>query len=71
MRAHIGDWLVVPATPGRPAQRGRVVGLMRPDGQPPYRVWWLDDDHEGVVVPPPEAHVICPSETVIDAGGQA
>ncbi|MHA6794288.1 Rv1733c family protein [Pseudonocardia bannensis] len=53
MRAHVGDWLVLPGRPGEPhGRRGRVVGLVHPDGSPPYRVRWLADDHESVVSHP-------------------
>ncbi|NMH97536.1 DUF1918 domain-containing protein [Pseudonocardia acidicola] len=61
MRAHIGDWLVLPPAPHEPhGRRGQVVGLVHPDGSPPYRVRWLDDDHVTVVFPPPYAHLRCP-----------
>ncbi|GAA4677631.1 hypothetical protein GCM10023215_07980 [Pseudonocardia yuanmonensis] len=37
-------------------RRGQVVGPAHPDGSPPYRVHWLDDD-ESLVFPPPDAHL--------------
>lgn len=59
MRAQVGDWLVVPPGPhGRHTRRGQIVGLVHPDGSPPYRVRWLDDDHVTLVFPPPEAQVV-------------
>jgi hypothetical protein len=57
MRAHIGDWIAIPVE-GH-LRRGRVVAVPHPDGSPPYRVRWLDDDHESVVVPPPDAVLSC------------
>lgn len=61
VRAHVGDWLTVPPEPGRPeGRRGRIVGILHPDGTPPFRVRWLDDDHESLVVPPPDARLRCP-----------
>ena len=27
------------------------------DGTPPYRVRWVEDDHETLVFPGPEAHI--------------
>ncbi|MCW2721407.1 DUF1918 domain-containing protein [Pseudonocardia sp.] len=61
MRAHVGDWLIVPPEPGHPGgRRGRVVALLHPDGTPPFRVRWLDDDHESLVVPRSDARLRCP-----------
>ncbi|MCE3555158.1 DUF1918 domain-containing protein [Pseudonocardia sp. RS11V-5] len=58
MRARIGDWLIVPPAPHEShGRRGQIVGLVHPDGSPPYRVRWLDDDHESLVFPPPDAHL--------------
>jgi uncharacterized protein DUF1918 len=57
MRAHIGDWITIPD--GGHVRRGRVVAVPHPDGSPPYRVMWLDDDHESLVVPPPDAMLSC------------
>jgi hypothetical protein len=36
---------------------GVVTALRHPDGSPPYEVRWLDDGHEGLIFPGPEAHV--------------
>lgn len=58
MHARIGDWLVVPPGPHEShGRRGQIVGLAHPDGGPPYRVRWLDDEHESLVFPPPDAHL--------------
>jgi hypothetical protein len=62
MHAHIGDWIVVPS--GGRARRGRVVAIPSADGTPPYRVRWVDEAAESLVVPPPGAFVSCPAATV-------
>ncbi|MCW0213930.1 MAG: DUF1918 domain-containing protein [Pseudonocardia sp.] len=69
MRAHVGDWLVVPPGPERGHERrGQIVALLHPDGTPPYRVRWLDDDHVSVVFPPPDAHLGRPPAARTTAG---
>ena len=57
MRAHVGDWIAYPT--GGHVRRGRIVAVPHPDGAPPYRVQWLDDEHESIVFPPPDAVVTC------------
>lgn len=58
MHAHVGDWLIVPPGPhDAHGRRGQIVELLHPDGTPPYRVRWLDDEHLSVVFPPPDAHL--------------
>lgn len=54
----VGDWLVVPPAPGEGhGRRGQVVALMHPDGTPPFRVRWLEDEHVSVVFPSADAHL--------------
>lgn len=57
MRARIGDWLIVPGPHGAHDRRGQIVQLLHPDGTPPYRVRWLEDEHLSLVYPPPDAHL--------------
>ena len=58
MHAHGGDWPVVPAAPHEThGRRGQIVQLLHPDGSPPYRVRWLEDEHLSLVLPPPDAHL--------------
>jgi hypothetical protein len=58
MHAHVGDWLVVPEVPGSAhARRGLIVAVSHADGSPPFRVRWLDDEHETLLFPPPDAHL--------------
>jgi len=59
MHAKTGDWLLVEqSSVDRPARRGRIVGVRQTDGGPPYLVHWLDTDHEALVYPGPDAHVM-------------
>lgn len=58
MRARVGDWIVVESLHlGDHRRRGQILGIDHPDGEPPYLVRWLDDDHESLFFPGPEAHV--------------
>jgi hypothetical protein len=53
----VGDWLVVPSPPFEHLYRwGRITEVLI-DGPPRYRVRWLGDVHDSVVVPPPDARV--------------
>jgi uncharacterized protein DUF1918 len=54
-----GDWLVVPGPLNEHLWRwGRIVAVLpAPDGRPRYRVRWLGDMHDSVVVPPTDARV--------------
>lgn len=62
MRAHVGDWLLLPPPPGEHVtRRGQIVAVPHQDGSPPYRVRWTDDDHESLLFPPPDARLQCPS----------
>jgi hypothetical protein len=50
--------LVVPGPPFEHLYRwGRITEVMVDDGPPRYRVRWLGDVHDSVVVPPPDARV--------------
>ena len=58
MHAKIGDWLVVTTrTEGHKPRRGEIREV-HADGGPPFRVRWLDDGHEALVFPGPDAHVL-------------
>jgi hypothetical protein len=57
-RAEVGDGLVVPTPPTQHLYRwGRITEVINHDGPLRYRVWWLGDNHDSVVVPPPDARV--------------
>jgi Domain of unknown function (DUF1918) len=67
MQAHVGDWLIVPVDRGGShVRRGQVVAISHPDGAPPYRVRWLDDERESLLVPPPDTRLQHPSRTAQD-----
>jgi hypothetical protein len=58
MIAHTGDRLVLKGIHVGDRKRiGDIVEVPHLDGTPPYRVRWLDTEHEALVFPGPEAHV--------------
>jgi Domain of unknown function (DUF1918) len=53
-----GDWLVIKsAVLDMPARRGLITEVHGADGTAPYVVRWLDNDHEAIVFPGPDAHI--------------
>ena len=57
-RGRVGDWLVVPTPSSQHLYRwGRITEVIDRDGPLRYRVVWLGDIHDSVVVPPPDARV--------------
>jgi Domain of unknown function (DUF1918) len=42
---------------GTPRRIGIVIEVHGTDGAPPYRVRWLDNGHETLCFPGPDAHV--------------
>ncbi|MER5420081.1 DUF1918 domain-containing protein [Streptosporangium roseum] len=59
MKASIGDKLIVEGTRHGEVRRvGVIVELRHPDGSPPYVVRWMGADHESLVFPGPDAHVM-------------
>jgi hypothetical protein len=58
MKAHVGDRLILEGTHvGDPRRIGLVLEVRHPDGTPPYLVRWLNDDHEALVFPGPDARL--------------
>jgi Domain of unknown function (DUF1918) len=58
MQAQPGDWLVVHShTEGGHSRRAEIIST-HSGGEPPYTVRWLEDDHESVVFPGPDAQVV-------------
>ncbi len=58
MKAHVGDRLVLEGTRLDDRRRvGVITEIHHPDGTPPYQVRWLDDDHESLVFPGPDARI--------------
>ncbi|HEX4817391.1 DUF1918 domain-containing protein [Nonomuraea sp. NPDC049480] len=59
MKAAVGDRLIVEGTRGNSTRReGFILEVAHADGSPPYLVRWLDDGHESLVFPGPEARVV-------------
>ncbi len=58
MHAKTGDWLVIKsATLDVPSRRGLITEVHGADGTAPYVVRWLDNEHEAIVFPGPDAHI--------------
>jgi len=58
VRAKRGDRIIVESgVIGGARHVGLVVGLLHEDGAPPYRVRWMDNDHEGLYFPGANAHI--------------
>jgi hypothetical protein len=58
MQAHVGDWVVIEGrTLGERRRQGEIIELAHADGTPPYRVRWVEDDHESLVFPGPDARI--------------
>jgi hypothetical protein len=67
MKAHLGDRLVLEGTHvGDPRRVGVITELRHEDGSPPYVVRGLDDGHEGLVFPGPDARVLRASPNATD-----
>ncbi|MEU4223116.1 DUF1918 domain-containing protein [Nonomuraea sp. NPDC026600] len=65
MKAAVGDRLVIESAHLGEARRiGVIVALHHDDGSPPYDVRWLDEKHETLVYPGPDAHVEPGAQTV-------
>lgn len=63
MKANVGDWLVVKSgVVGHRNLRGLITEVRSPEGEPPYRVRWLDSDDESTVYPGPDAIVMTAAE---------
>jgi hypothetical protein len=62
MKAHVGDWLVVHSPTENRHERKAEILRTGPDGAPPYSVRWIDDDHESLVFPGPDAQVLSAAE---------
>lgn len=68
MKAKAGDWLVVEGPViDHGARRGLIVSVRHEDGTPPYLVRWLDSEHETLVFPGPDAHVVTAEDARLHA----
>ena len=58
MRAAVGDKIIVRGGHiGTPDREAVVLAVEGPDGGPPYRVRWGEDQHESLFVPGSDAVV--------------
>jgi hypothetical protein len=58
MQAKVGDWLIVKShTENSHARRGLILSV-HDGGVPPYRVKWIDQEHEVVFFPGPDAQLL-------------
>ncbi|MFF5211104.1 DUF1918 domain-containing protein [Streptosporangium sp. NPDC000396] len=58
MKAEVGDRLIVESTHlGEPRRIGIITALHHADGSPPYDVHWLDQEHEVMIFPGPDARI--------------
>jgi len=58
VRGHVGDLLVVQGPSANDHKRvGVITELRHADGSPPYLVRWLDNGHEGLVIPGSDATI--------------
>jgi uncharacterized protein DUF1918 len=58
MRANVGDWVVIEGrTLGENRRQGEIIELAHADGTPPYRIRWVEDDHESLFFPGPDARI--------------
>lgn len=58
MKATVGDKIVIMSRHlGEPIREGEIVEVHGAEGEPPYVVKWLDDEHTGLIFPGADAHV--------------
>ncbi len=58
MKAKVGDKIVVMGhRVNDPRREAEIIGIEGENGEPPYRVRWDDDGHEGVFFPGADASV--------------
>ncbi|MDA0632070.1 DUF1918 domain-containing protein [Nonomuraea sp. MCN248] len=63
MKAAVGDRLVVESARDHESRRvGVITEVRHEDGSPPYLVRWTDSEHESLVFPGPDAHVVTKQE---------
>lgn len=59
MHANVGDQLIVEGTHVGDARRtGVITKVSHADHTPPYTVRWLDNGHEALVFPGPDARIL-------------
>ena len=58
MHAHNGDWLIVEGRNDHVHARYGEILAVGSGGEPPFRVRWVDNGHEAVVLPGPDAKAV-------------
>jgi hypothetical protein len=58
MFASVGDWVVIRPEHLNGQVREGLVVHSQPDGSPPWRVRWTENDKETLVFPGPDTHVL-------------
>lgn len=59
VKAAVGDEVMVTGQHvGEPSRDTVVLEVRGPDGEPPYRVRWADDGHEGLFFPGSDAAIV-------------
>jgi len=62
VKGHVGDRVVIQGPRVDDHKRiGVITELRHDDGSPPYLVRWLDDGHEGLFFPGPDATIEAPA----------
>jgi hypothetical protein len=58
MKAHQGDKLTIAGhRVGEPKRVGRIEEVRGVDGEPPYKVRWMDSDHVTLLFPGPDCSI--------------
>ncbi|WP_405087808.1 DUF1918 domain-containing protein [Microbispora sp. NBC_01389] len=71
MKAAVGDRLIIESLHlDGPRRTGVITALHHSDGSPPYMVRWLDEEHETLIFPGPDAHVEPRRERRREAGAR-
>jgi hypothetical protein len=59
VKAKVGDRIIVKGHHiGQPDRDAVVLDVRGGDGEPPYRVQWSDDGHEGLFFPGSDASIV-------------
>jgi hypothetical protein len=63
MKAAVGDRLIIESARDHERRRiGVITEVRHADGTPPYLVRWVDEKHETLVFPGPDARVVSKGE---------
>ena len=63
MPAQVGDWLIAQSRTDRTHARRAEILAVHAGGEPPFTVRWIDDGHQAIVFPGPDAKVITAEES--------